>query len=167
MKNSHNVKKHKKSNKKIRNATESEIDGIKFRSKLESFTYLKLKENGIHDFDYEKHKFTLLESFEYNMDSYESFSKQDRETKDKSTGYNKCSNKIRGITYKPDFVCIKEDKTGWIIEDKGFATDTFNNKWKTFKKFLVKNGYKVDLYLPNTQKNVIKTIEIIKSKYYV
>lgn len=35
-----------------------------------------------------------------------------------------------------------------------------------FKDYLVRNNYNVDLYKPNNQQNVIKCIELIKSKYY-
>ena len=45
-------------NKKVRNATKQEIDGIVFRSKLEAYTYQKLKEAGISA-EYEQHRYTL------------------------------------------------------------------------------------------------------------
>lgn len=156
----------KGSNKKVRNAKSMELpDGTKFRSKLELFTYQKLLEAGIDDFLYEKCKFILQDAFEFTEDSYESF----ESTKDKHTtkGFNIASNKIRSMSYLPDFTCIDETtKTGWIIEVKGWATDSFDLKWKLFKHYLVANGYKVKLFKPNTQGNVLKCIELIKSKYY-
>lgn len=39
-------------------------------------------------------------------------------------------------------------------------------KWKMFKYLLEQEGFKVSLYLPNNQGNVLKTIEDIKTKYY-
>ncbi len=58
-------KKNQSVNKKIRNATRLDIDGFKFRSKLEAFTYSKLKENGIDDFAYETIKFVLKPKFTF------------------------------------------------------------------------------------------------------
>lgn len=147
-----------RSNKgKIKNATALEVNGLKFKSKLELFTYNKLVESNIKDFKYEEVKFQLMEPFTYNNDSYEL-------KKDKT--FNTISENIRGITYLPDFTCITEDKKGWIIEVKGYANDGFANKWKTFKEHLVKNGYNVTLYKPNNQQNVLTCINLIKQKFY-
>lgn len=155
------------SNKKIRNATKLEIDGHKFRSKLEAFTYSKLKENGINDFAYETIKFVLQPKFTFTGTSMESFEKKDRLTGMKTKGFDEAKNEIREITYLPDFVCVDaEKKTGWILEVKGFSTDVFVNKWKEFKHLLVKEGFNVSLYLPNNQMNVLKAIRDIKLKYY-
>lgn len=35
-----------------------------------------------------------------------------------------------------------------------------------FKDYLVKNGYNVTLYKPNNQQSVIKTVELIKNRFY-
>lgn len=69
----------KKSQGKVRNATPNIYDGIKFRSKLETYTYKKLKEAGI-DAEYESTHFELIPKFEYNGE------------------------KVRAMTYLPDFV---------------------------------------------------------------
>ena len=148
----------KKINKgKIKNATALEANGLKFKSKLELFTYNKLVESGITNFKYEETKFQLMEPFTYNNESIEA-------KKDKS--YDISTNNIRGITYLPDFTCINEDKTGYVIEVKGYSNESFPLKWKWFKKYLVENGYNVILYKPNNQQNVLKTIELIKAKFY-
>ncbi len=151
------MKPKKINNGKIKNATALEANGLKFKSKLELFTYNKLVESGIKDFKYEEVKFQLMEPFTYNNDSIEA-------KKDKS--FEATTSNIRGITYLPDFTCITENKKGWIIEVKGYANDGFANKWKEFKSHLVSNGYDVTLYKPNNQQNVIKTINLIKEKYY-
>ena len=153
--------KRKNGNQKIKNAKSHEFNGIKFRSGLELFCYKQLILHEIKDFKYEEVKFTLLDKFEFNQDSFEPFEK-----KGKVKGFNELSKNIRAITYLPDFTFIKEDKTGWIIETKGFAKNEFTNKWKYFKKYLVDNGYNLTLYLPDTQRNVLLTIENIKEKYY-
>ena len=49
-------------NKKIKNATSTEYDGIKFKSKLEVTIYKALKEKGLNPL-YEKTKFILQEGF--------------------------------------------------------------------------------------------------------
>lgn len=156
----------RKVNKKVRNAKSMELpDGTKFRSKLELFTYQKLLEAGIDDFSYEKDKFILQDAFEFPNDSYEAF----ESTKDghKTKGFNITTNKIRSMSYLPDFTKIDPlTKKGWIIEVKGWATDQFDLKWKLFKHYLVANGYDITLFKPNTQGNVLKCIDIIKSKYY-
>lgn len=142
---------------KIKNATSLIVNGLTFKSKLELFTYNKLLESGIKDFKYEEDKFTLMEPFEYNNESIEL--KKDR-------SFEPITNNIRAITYLPDFTRINEDKIGWIIECKGFPNDGWANKWKTFKNYLVKNGYNVTLYKPNNQQNVLKTIDMINNKFY-
>ena len=121
------------------------------------FTYNKLIEAGFKDFKYEEVKFQLMEPFTYNNESIEL-------KKDKT--FDTMTPNIRGITYLPDFTCINDDKTGWVIEVKGYANDGFVNKWKTFKEYLVKNDYNVVLYKPNNQQNVLKTIDLIKEKFY-
>ena len=123
-----------KGNKKIMNATPLTFDGIKFRSRLEAFTYRKLKENGI-EADYELNRYVLIPSFEYEGE------------------------KVRACTYTPDFV-----GKGFIIEVKGFSTDSFKIKWKMFKQYLANKRLNIDLYLPANQKKVVQVIETIKLK---
>lgn len=106
---------------KIRNAVALEANGLKFKSKLELYTYNKLQESGIHDFKYEEVKFTLLEAFEFNGSCIEAFERKLNNVKQKQ--FEEVSNNIRPITYLPDFTCINADKTGWIIEVKGYAND--------------------------------------------
>jgi len=126
------------------------IDGIKFRSKLEAFTYKTLKENSI-PLEYESEKFTLLDSYNYDEVTYEQSTK----------GYrDKSDTKVRAVTYLPDFLC--PDRT-WIIECKGFANDRFPIKWKMFKKHLLDNNKSCKLFVPKNQKQVRETIEIIKN----
>jgi hypothetical protein len=151
------LKPRKINNSKVKNAVSLEMHGLKFKSKLELFTYNHLVEAGFKDFKYEQVKFQLMEPFTYNNESVEL-------RKDKT--FDLMTPNIRGITYLPDFTCINEDKTGWIIEVKGYANDGFANKWKYFKEYLVKNGYNLTLYKPNNQQNVLTTINLIKQKYY-
>lgn len=138
-----------KANKKVRNATSKVYKGIKFRSKLELFTYKKLEEASIKSL-YEKKKYVLQEGFHYSQQCYEPH---------KTKGYVDNTYKVRDITYTPDFV----DPNGkWIIEVKGFANDVFPLKWKMFKKHLMELENPPVLYLPKNQGQVLQTIELIK-----
>lgn len=145
-------KRYSRSNKnvKVRNATSKTYRGIKFRSKLELYTYKKLKEAGIKA-EYEKNTFVIQDGFEFDNMCVEPSTK----------GYGvKKSRKIRAITYTPDFV---DPKRKWIIEVKGYANDVFPIKWKLFKKHLHENGHECALFLPKNQKQVLDTIERIKN----
>lgn len=158
------MKKTQGKNTKVRNAVSLEWKGLTFKSKLELFTYQKLLEAGIKDFKYEEEKFQLLEPFEFNGESIEGYDRSVDGIKRKY--YEIVSNSVRGITYLPDFTCFDENKTGWILECKGYPNDAFPLKWKMFKDYLVKNGYNITLYKPSNQQTVLKTIELIKQKFY-
>ena len=138
-----------KANKKVRNATTKVYKGIKFRSKLELFTYRKLEEAKIKAL-YEKRKYILQEGFHYPEECYEPH---------KTKGYIDNKYKIRDITYTPDFV---DPQGRWVIEVKGYANDVFPIKWKLFKNHLKELDNPPILYLPKNQKQVLETIELIK-----
>ena len=121
-------------NKKVKNATPTIVDGIRFRSKLEVYTYEQLKKHKIIA-EYENVKFTLLDSFRYNNEA------------------------VRPMTYTPDFV-----GDDFIIECKGFRNDAFPLRWKLFKYFLYMNKLKFDLYLPKNRREVDEVIETILEK---
>ena len=143
------VRRRKKSANKIRNATAKVYKGIKFRSKLEVFTYKQLEAAKIKSM-YEENTYTLLPGFYPIMDSYEPSKGE----------YKNNTKKVRAITYTPDFV----DPDGkWIIEVKGYANDVFPIKWKLFKMYLMENDMEeCTLYLPKNQKQVKETVELIK-----
>ena len=142
------VRRRKKSVNKIRNATAKVYKGIKFRSKLEVFTYKQLEAAGIKSM-YEENTYTLMPGFYPIMDSYEPSKGE----------YKNNAKKVRGIKYTPDFV----DPNGeWIIEVKGYANDVFPIKWKLFKLYLIENDMQCTLFLPKNQKQVKETVELIK-----
>lgn len=120
--------KRKKGLGKVRNATANTYDGIKFRSKLETYCYKKLKEANI-DAKYEAEHFLLIPKFEYNEE------------------------KVRPMTYLPDFV-----GKDFIIECKGMITDSFPLRWKIFKYSLFTQGKNPKLYLVRNQKQVDQMI---------
>lgn len=124
----------KKSQGKVRNATPNIYDGIKFRSKLETYTYKKLKEAGI-DAEYESTHFELIPKFEYNGE------------------------KVRAMTYFPDFV-----GKNFIIECKGLVTDSFPLRWKIFKYYLKQENKDYKLFLVRNQKQVDEMVNELSKK---
>lgn len=124
-------------NKKVKNATPIEADGIKFKSKLELYCYQQLKEAGLKA-DYESKKYILVPSFEYNNE------------------------KIRPITFKPDFPA---NNGSFIIECKGFSNDAFPLRWKLFKLLLHKvfGNYGPRVFVVRNQKQVRDVINILKN----
>ena len=122
-------------NKKIKNAQPNIYDNIKFRSKLETYTYKKLKEAQINA-EYEQHRFELLPAFTF------------------------LGKKIRPITYLPDFV-----GNNFIIECKGFGNDTWPIREKLFKyKLFITNDTR-QFYVVKNQKEVDNCINQIKNSY--
>lgn len=120
-------------NKKIKNATPIEADGIKFRSKLELYTYKKLKEANIVT-EYEQHKYELLPAFIFH------------------------GKKIRAMTYLPDFV-----GNGFVIECKGYSNDAFPLRKKLFEFWLSVHEPETQYHVVRTQKEVDQLVEILKS----
>lgn len=128
----------KKKEGKIRNATPIEYDGIKFRSKLEMYTYKKLREVRINA-DYEQHRFELLPAF-----------------------VALSGKKYRAMTYLPDFV-----GKNFIIECKGFPNESWPLRKKLFEYALVRDNLKYDFYEVHTQKEVDALVLNLKEKNYV
>ncbi len=131
------------------------VDGIKFASQLEAFTYKKLKEMGL-EFDYEPRSYEIFPGFTYVGDTWEQVGK-------KPDLENKGMKRVLPITYTPDFVAKDES---WVIECKGFANERFPYVWKMFKQKLMDNNRgKITpppvLFIPKNQKQVLFCIEEI------
>ena len=125
------------------------FDGITFASGLEKYMYQALKKAKIKA-EYECETFTLIDGFNFEIDSYERQSNGKGEFKDRG------NKKILPIKYTPDFVGDK-----FIIECKGRANESFPMRWKLFKKYInIKLPY-VTLYKPQNQKECDKVIELI------
>ena len=118
---------------KVKNAQPNIYDGIRFRSKLETYTYKKLKEAKIPA-EYESTHFELIPKFEYNGE------------------------KVRAMTYLPDF--IGKD---FIIECKGFGNDAFPLRWKIFKYVLFQQKSNYKLYLVRNKQEVDQVISTLKN----
>ncbi len=121
-------------NKKVRNATRvCHADGTEFKSKLELTCHDMLLQADIQH-DYEAHTYVILESFRFDGIA------------------------IRPITYTPDFV-----GDGWIIECKGWPTDSFPIRWKLMQYFLTKNNLSTKLFLVHNHKELRDAITSIRS----
>ena len=125
-------------------------DGISFASGLERYTYIALKKNKLYE-GYESETYQIIESFNFPNISYE------KQANSKGEYTNRGSKKILGIKYTPDF--IGKD---YIIECKGRPNESFPLRWKLFKLWLTKNNIGKILYKPQNQKEVDRTITLIK-----
>ena len=102
-----------KINKKVINATEVTVNGVKYRSKLEARCAQILKENNV-SFEYEPLKIEYIPKFEYYGEKY------------------------RAAFYTPDFIVDNK----YILEIKGWKTDTYRYKKKlVLLKLLKDNNY--------------------------
>ena len=156
MKRKTKIKSESSTNKKIRNAQKVFYDNIQFQSRLEMYCYEKLKEAKL-DFEYEPKCFELIPKFEYAPMSMESYKKGTKWL------FGNKSKAIRAMTYKPDFVNLKD---GWIIECKGFPSDSFPIKWKLFKYYLKNNNMEIHLYMVKSRAHIDECItEILKTVY--
>lgn len=140
-------------NKKIRNATPLEYNGISFKSKLEKMIYQTLREHNL-PVQYEPHKFIIWEGFKPTVPFY---------NKDKATRLLKQeSKKIIGISYTPDFV-LHYNNHLIIIEAKGIENEIFPIKKKLFRKFLEEHYPKSIFFEIYTKKQLLQAIDIIKN----
>ena len=97
-------------NKKIKGATITEYDGMRFRSKLESKVAKYLKDNNI-SFEYEPFRLCLLPSMIYNGQT------------------------LKCVHYTPDFKC-----GDFLIEVKGYPNDSWSLKRKLIISTIEKNN---------------------------
>lgn len=123
-------------NKKVRNATKIEVDGIKFDSKLEAYFYGLLKQLDI-PFTM-KEKIVLQEKFKYGSES------------------------IREIYMLPDFKILG---LGYpiYVDTKGFQTNDNKIKVKMLKKKLFDRYENSEIHLPKNQKECNELASRLKS----
>lgn len=112
-------------NKKVKNATPVEDQGINFKSKLEKMVYNTLVQHGIKP-EYEKHKYVIWEGFKPTVPLY---------TRDKKKNHILQDKKLINITYTPDFYFEHAGKK-IIVEAKGSINDVFPYKFKMFRKYI-------------------------------
>jgi hypothetical protein len=146
----------KKPDRRLIKSKAMTIDGINFKSRLEGHMYKLLKENKIN-FKYEDESFELLSSFVFNNDYFA------RLASGKGDFINRGHKKINNMSYKPDFV-INHNGYYAIVETKGLPTEPFNMRMKLFKGTLNQSNTECDIFVPQTQTECVKTMEIILDK---
>ena len=118
---------------KVRNATANVYNGIKFKSKFETYTFKTLTEANIH-VEYEVKRYTILPKFKFGDEN------------------------IRPITYLPDFV-----GDGFIIECKGFPNDAWPLRKKLMMYYLATNEPDIQFYIVKNKKDIQDLIQHLKS----
>jgi len=147
------VTKYRKKGVKLINYTKTDVDGITFDSKLESYMYTLLRDNEI-PFELNK-TYLLVSGFKYPSGNFERKSTKDMTLVDKPT--------IRKMEYTPDFVHPKEE---FIIEVKGKANESFPLRWKFFMNSMNSRDTPPMLFKPTTQTECREVITILKDKGY-
>lgn len=146
-------------NLKIKNSQKKEYKGIIFKSKLEVSCYKLLETSGL-DFKYEPSKYLLFEGF-YTKGSVYSPSNISRGVVGKELKLN--TNKIRSITYTPDFE-IYCGKFTVYLDVKGMANDVYPIKKKMFLKYLEDKGDYYMFFEPHNIKQITQMLNIIKNE---
>lgn len=103
--------------------------------------------------EYEPTKFILVEGFRPTIPFY---------NRSKSRVFRKDMNKVRDITYTPDFI-IPYNKIHFIIEAKGIENDTYPLKKKLFRKLLETMDTPCMYFEVHTKRELLEVIKIIKS----
>lgn len=158
-------------NKKIRNATQSSLGKLTFKSQLEKSIYNTLLQQGFTP-QYEPVTFTLWDGFTPITPYYDKETDKQK-IKRLSDGINTCPSKILiqkvskvvGIRYTPDFY-FNYNGLDVYIEAKGIENDVFYIKKKMFIKYLddilVNTGRRSIYFEVYTKKQLLQAIEIIK-----
>lgn len=149
-----------KVNKKVKNATAVEYEGIKFKSKLEMYFYKYSKEQGI-EFEYEKLKTILFVGDKLECYVY---------LPDKSKNISLDTSKLRDITYTPDFHTYLKNGCNEtclvVVECKGKENDAFPLKKKMFLTIMNhKWGQNFYFFEPHNQSQIRQCLEIIKKEF--
>lgn len=159
-------------NKKIRNATQSNLGKLTFKSQLEKSIYNTLLQQGFTP-QYEPITFTLWDGFSPITPYYDKETDKQK-VKRISDGVNTCPSKILiqkvgkviGIRYTPDFY-FNYNGLDVYIEAKGIENDIFYIKKKMFIKYLddilVNTGRRSIYFEVYTKKQLLQAIEIIKN----
>ena len=149
-------------NRKIKNASAVFLDGIYFRSPLESKMYGYLIEAGYSP-EYEPDKFTLWQGFRSNTPNYIDGEPTSRKVRGKNEYIPILNPFYDDWEYTPDFKLSINGYT-FYIEVKGYPNDLWPYKKKLFLK-LIENDPKTFFFEVKTKRGLLKTLKIIKSIY--
>jgi hypothetical protein len=147
-------------NRKIRGSKITEVDGIRFRSKIESCCYQKLKESGFN-FSYEKDKLIILNKFKPNISVFLPHKKI-------SDHVVETNCMIREISYLTDFTVYINGDTIVYLEIKGYPNDVYPIKRKLIINYL--NSLRDKTYIfaeVHNLKQLDSLISKLKEKYHV
>lgn len=148
-------------NKKVRGATISISNGVKFRSSLEKSCHNKLLASGL-DFTYESEKIVLWEGIKLNHTIVYAPNKIGNGRY--SPLIEQQNRALIKMTYTPDFI-VTFDHYRIYFDVKGKENDTYPIKKKMFLKVLEErmDGKCYMFFEPHSVKQMIQSIEIIKT----
>lgn len=153
-------------NKKIKNATPKEYNGIKFRSLLEVMTYKTLLQEGFLP-EYENKTFILKDSFQPSIPFYtkNTFKRNNKNIEVLSSTTVIDKRVIKPITYTPDFIFEYKNKI-IIIEVKGMANDVYPYKLKLFRCILenIITTKNYELWEIHSKKQLLDCIKHLKDE---
>lgn len=137
-------------NKKIKNATTKELDGIQFKSQLEATIYKTLVSNAITP-EYEKRTFEFVPRLRPTVPFFNRVKKV----------FGLEMKPLHPITYTPDFT-FEYDGMLIVIEAKGFENDVYPVKKNLFRRYL-ENLPQYSMYFEiRTKKELLEALRIIK-----
>lgn len=148
-------------NKKVINASPTEYNGIKFKSRLEVSCYKLLTEAGLN-FTYESEKIVIWEGTRLKKTRYFRPS-----SKRNMTGLKEYNKVLMNVTYTPDFVVtFGEYPNGYkfYIDVKGKENDVYPIKKKMFLKSIDTRNDSMNymFFEPHNVNDIRQTISIIK-----
>lgn len=149
------------SNKRIKGAKSTELDGIKFKSLLECSCYKKLKESDLK-FSYESERIPIWEGAKLEETVVFAPKKIGNGRYDKTLIEQKRA--LLGITYTPDFL-VEKGIYRFYFDVKGKENDIYPIKKKMFLKSLEQrqDGYIYGFFEPHSVKQMVQAIELIKA----
>jgi len=144
-------------NKKVRNASAHDYNGITFKSGLELAIFQALEGEKIHT-EYEQHSYDVMEGFSSYVPIFSDCNKK-KNTK-------RASGKFKPIIYTPDFV-VPLEHTTIIIEAKGFPSRDYPLRKKLFVNLLnkfqeVNPSMRYAFFEISSRKNIPALVETIK-----
>ena len=137
-------------NKKIKNATTKELDGIKFKSQLEATIYKTLVSNAITP-EYEKRTFEFVPRLRPTVPFFNRVKKV----------FGLEMKPLHPITYTPDFT-FEYDGMLIVIEAKGFENDVYPVKKNLFRRYLEDLPQYSMYFEIRTKKELLEALRIIK-----
>lgn len=151
-------------NKRIRNATPREYNGIKFKSLSEVMVYKTLTQQGFLP-EYERHSYIIWKGFTPSVPYYtkNKFKKKNRNIEILSETTANDNRPLSSWVYTPD-IYFEYNGKKIIIEVKGFANDLYSYKCKLFRKYLEEQEDKdtYEFWEIYTKKQLLECINKLK-----